>query len=75
MRSSPLVDIRVSLQELSPDTIISRMRVHEPSFQNDWFQVFVYISDNTFFVLTNFLKLEMLRKMNNLRAIESEWRE
>lgn len=72
LSSSPTVDVGMSSQELSSDSISLGMRVDEASLQNDWFQVFVNIRDYTRFVLLNLFKFQVLRQVKNLSAIKRQ---
>ena len=72
LETSPAVDVGVSCQILTSDTICLGMRVEEPSLKNNGLEVLVNIGDYTWLVLLNFIQLQILRQMNNLRSLKRQ---
>ena len=72
LKTSPAVDVGVSCQILTSDTICLCMRVEEPSLKNDGLEILVNICDYTWLVLFNFIQLQILRQMDNLRSLKRQ---
>lgn len=62
----------MGLEVLASDTVTPSMRVNETTFQDEWLKVLVNISDNSGFVLINFLEFQILRQVDDLWARKTE---
>ena len=72
LETSPAVNVGVSCQILTSDTICLGMRVEEASLKNNGLQILVNIGDNTWLVLLNLIQLQILRQVNNLRSLKRQ---
>ena len=59
-RATPVVDVRVGLQVLPTDSIATSVRVDKSTLQDEWLEVTINKGHNSWLVLVNLFKLEIL---------------
>jgi hypothetical protein len=70
MRSLPSLDVGVSGQELSSDSVISGVRVNETSLEDHRLEVFIDECDYTWLGLVDFIKSQIFWHVKDLWSIK-----